>query len=377
MIVDQQYVALDPVHVDATVQAWQTLHPTMGMLVLLPEQEKAAVPWLQQACRTRGIVLMGAIFPALVVEDGFRSQGAWLVCFDTCPEHLLQAPLDDSGRQTLQSWTAGAVNRSGHRPTVFFVFDAMVPDIGTVMDELHLSLDSPPHYAGVNAGSETFTPMPCLFDGERLLGDGVLAINLGAQVATAVRHAYPVSQTLMRATAAQGNRIIQIDGRPAFEVYQDVIAQEYGVTLTRENFYDYAVHFPFGVITVVDVLVRIPVALGDDLSLFCVGEIAPNAALRLLRAPHLEESDCVQELVTKLGSGLRQANACGHGLLTFYCAGRRMHFGGDAVTELGHLRMDTGAPHLFGALSLGEIDSIEDLDAPRFHNAALVCVASP
>lgn len=377
MIVDQKYVALELAQFSAAVQAWQATYPGMGLLVLLPEQEKAVVPWLQQACRERAIPLMGAIFPALVVDQGFRSEGAWLVCFDECPDYLLQTSFDVGGMQSMMTWAASTVARSTGRPTLFFVFDAMVPNIGTVMDELHLALASPPHYVGINAGSESFTAMPCLFDGERLLGDGVLAINMGTHVATAVRHAYPVSNSLMRATAAQGNRIIHIDGRPAFEVYQEVIAQEYGVALTRENFYDYAVHFPFGVVTVVDVLVRIPVALGDDLSLFCVGEIAPNAALRLLQAPHLADSDCVHELVTTLGQGLQTANAAGHGLMGFYCAGRRMHFGEESATELELLRLATGTPQLFGALSLGEIDSIEDLDAPRFHNAALVCVASP
>lgn len=372
MIADRQYLALEPAAFTATVQDWQARFPGMGLFVMLPEAEKAAVPWLQQICRERGIALMGAIFPALVVEDGFSTQGAWLLCFDICPAHLLQASLDEAGRQALCAWTASQVQARTGRPTVFFVFDSMVPNIGTVMDGLHMALESPPHYAGVNAGSESFTPMPCLFDGERLVGDGVLAIDLGPQVATVVRHAYPVSKALLRATAAQGNRIIQIDGRPAFEVYQEVIAHEYGVTLTRENFYEHAVHFPFGVITVVDVLVRIPVALGDDHSLVCVGEIAPNAALRLLRAPQLDDSNCVQDVV----QGLRRQRVSADGLLTFYCAGRRMHFGADAARELAHLRADAGAPHLFGALSLGEIDSIEDLDAPRFHNAALVCVTT-
>lgn len=375
MIVDQQYLALEPALFDAVVQSWKGRYPGMGLFVLLPEKEKTAVPWLQQSCRAHAIPLMGAIFPALVVDQGFCAEGAWLVCFDTCPDYLLQAPLDADGLQALVQWSAATVARSTARATLFFVFDAMVPTIGTVMDELHLALDTPPHYAGVNAGSESFTAMPCLFDTERLVEGGVLVINLGAQVSTAVRHDYPVSDSRMRATAAQGNRIIQIDGRPAFEVYQEVIAKEYGVTLTRENFYDYAVHFPFGVVTVVDVLVRIPVALGEDQSLFCVGEIAPNAALRLLRAPHLADSHCVQALVQTLEKGPRSAPVAAHGLLTFYCAGRRMHFGEDSAQELALLRQSAGSPQLFGALSLGEIDSLEDLDVPRFHNAALVCVA--
>jgi hypothetical protein len=38
---------------------------------------------------------------------------------------------------------------------------------------------------------------------------------------------------------------------------------------------------------------------------------------------------------------------------------------------------DLAAHFPFGALSLGEIDSLEDLSFPRFHNAAIVCIANP
>jgi hypothetical protein len=53
-----------------------------------------------------------------------------------------------------------------------------------------------------------------------------------------------------------------------------------------------------------------------------------------------------------------------------------MHFRDDAVEEVIQLKAAARTPLLFGALTLGEIDSMEDLDMPRFHNAALVCVPS-
>ena len=54
-----------------------------------------------------------------------------------------------------------------------------------------------------------------------------------------------------------------------------------------------------------------------------------------------------------------------------------MHFGAQAADELAALHSETGAQALFGALSLGEIDCSNDFDFPRFHNAALVCLALP
>ncbi|TXH90139.1 MAG: histidine kinase [Rhodoferax sp.] len=373
-MVEQQYVALnDPAQFGAVVQAWGARWPSMGLFVMLPEQEKQHVPWIQGYCRDHGIALMGAVFPALVAQGGFVSEGAWLVCFAEQPDYLLQTDLQGAGAQALEQWTRTTLAGSKAPQTLFFIFDAMVPNVSTLLGNLHMALDSAPRYAGVSAGSETFTPMPCLFDAQRHVGDGVLVIALGEQARTVVQHAYPVSKTLMNATAAQGNRIIRINDRPAFEVYQEVIAQEYGVALTADNFYDYAVHFPFGAVTVVDVLVRIPVALGEDQSLVCVGEISPNTNLRLLRAPELAQSHCVAQLDAALRSAGRPA---GSALMTFYCAGRRMHFGGESALEVQQLQETTVAQALFGALSLGEIDSVEDLDVPRFHNAAMVCIAA-
>ena len=51
-----------------------------------------------------------------------------------------------------------------------------------------------------------------------------------------------------------------------------------------------------------------------------------------------------------------------------------------ATRGLQQMLVEAGVGHaaqIAGALSLGEIDSIEDLGFPRFHNAALVCVARP
>jgi hypothetical protein len=226
-------------------------------------------------------------------------------------------------------------------------------------------------YAGVNAGSETFQSMPCLFDREQFVAQGVLGLLPPLESGCVVRHGYPVSKTLLRATSTEGNRIDSIDGRPAFEVYRHVIQDEYGVTVTHANFYEYAVHFPFGLVMALDVLVRIPVDFNDDGSLWCVGEVPSHALLRLVRAPALQESTCIESVADALDASAEKP--LNHLLLTFYCAGRRMHFGADAGEEIAQLERRTGAG-IAGALSLGEIDSLGDRALPRFHNAAVVCL---
>jgi len=53
-----------------------------------------------------------------------------------------------------------------------------------------------------------------------------------------------------------------------------------------------------------------------------------------------------------------------------------MHFGAEAVNEIAQIQGSLRQADLFGALSLGEIDTLKYLDYPRFHNAAVVCIAS-
>jgi hypothetical protein len=256
--------------------------------------------------------------------------------------------------------------------TLFMLFDAMVPNISTLLDSLYLQLANRVHYAGANAGSETFRPMPCLFDGERVIQHGVLVMLLKPHKGAILEHGYSAPAHTVYATSTEGNRIAQIDWRPAFEVYQELVREQYGIDITAENFYQHGVHFPFGIVRANHhVLVRIPVMLGEDGSLFCVGEVPPNSVLTLLERPSVDTNQTLQTLV----DGLRALNGdlSDAELLLFYCAGRRLHLGNDAATgELQELRHRLGERQIAGAVSLGEIGGSTTWGYPLFHNATLV-----
>lgn len=375
MIIAQHLVCAQREPIDAILDEWQSRWPTLGLLALVPEREQAQVPLLQACAKQLGLPLVGAIFPALLTATGFVTQGIWLLCFEHAPAHFLLPDIQHQGQARLvDAIHAAARSTQAHRLedcTLFTVFDAMLPHIGSLMEDVHMALPQPPRYLGVSAGSETFAPMPCLFDGDRVVGNGVLGMLVPDAPRAVVCHGYTVSESLFWASASQGNRIESIDGRPAFAVYQSLVKKEYGVDLTADNFYQLAVHFPFGVVTAVDVLVRIPVSLGDDGSLYCVGEIPPQSMLRLLCAPKFEDSHCVDVIREALHA--QRTHTAPVPLLVFYCAGRRQHFQGHADDELQHILHKTGSSALYGALSLGELDSLDELLFPRFHNAALVC----
>ena len=373
------FPTLDDAAIGALLDAWRAACPQMGVLALLTEAEQEGVTSLQALCVQRNIPLAGALFPALVESGEFRTRGLWLLRFDTMPYYTLHGNLPHDAAGAAQ--VAEQIGRDIRAQidgdgdvTLFLLFDALVPNIGTLLDELYLQLANRVHYAGVNAGSETFQPMPCLFDGTRIIQNGVLLMLLQAHCGAMLAHGYAAPPVMISATSTEGNRIRQIEWRPAFEVYQELVRAQSGVEVTRENFYQHAVHFPFGIIRANhEVLVRIPVALEEDGSLFCVGEVPANAVLTLLEAPKIDSQHTLQTLVQGLADLNGELSACE--ILLFYCAGRRLHLGLDAASgELRQFAQMTAAAQVGGALSLGEIGSSLKWGYPLFHNATLVAL---
>lgn len=367
--------SLAPSVVDRTLVQWREAFPAFSVLALLPEAESETVHILQAACTRAGVALAGAIFPALVLETGSVQQGAILLPLVNAPAPLLVEEVGQPNAvEPLAARLAGFVDEllgeSDEEATLFCIFDALVPNIATHLDAWYLALADRVHYAGVNAGSERFVPIDCLFDNERIVGGGVLLQLLPGHAGAALEHGFDVPEQVTTATSATGNRIVQIDWRPALEVYRETMDAQYGVSIDRDNFYTYAVHFPFGILRADGtVLVRIPVALDDAGGIFCVGEIPPNSVLTLLdarsgasRATAMLASDLADMATRHAGN-----------LLAFYCAGRRMHMGEDGMKrELASLVRMTGHARLYGALSLGEIGASVSGGYPLFHNATLV-----
>ncbi|MFH1658936.1 MAG: FIST C-terminal domain-containing protein [Pseudomonadota bacterium] len=375
------YVELNRESIEQALNEWSPRQAAAGVVALLPEAEKDRLPVLQAACRQHGLALAGGIFPALIRQETFLTHGVWLLCFDQMPPHFLLPAVnatDNAASAVVAAAREGLKNcpPGAPKPTLFLLFDGMVPNVASILDDIYLELSNRVEYGGVNAGSETFQPMPCLFDEIQVVGDGVLGLLLPGNMAPTLEHGFAQPEQAMSATSTEGNRIAMIDWRPAFDVYQEIIKAQYGIDLQRDNFYEYAVHFPFGILRANgDVVVRIPVALTDDGSLYCVGEIPENAMLVLLQAPAAGAHGCI----VRLADRLRGAHGPMQGaqVLTFYCAGRRMHLGKDAEKELAELQAETRAGEMGGALSLGEIGSTVRWGYPMFHNATLVCSPWP
>ena len=358
------------------LDVWRADDPDAGLFALVAEADReTAIPALQRTCGRMGVPLKGAVFPGLFSDGRFHAGGCLLVRSGGLRHSEIYGPLKPSLYASAVGRMSADVEGRLKEPrgaSLFMVFDAMVVNIATLLDQLYLRLADHVRYMGVNAGSETFRPMPCLFDNERVAQDSVLLMLLPDHEGAVVEHCYSAPDRMCSATSTEGNRIISIDWRPAFDVYREVAKAEYGVDIDAGNFYRHAVHFPFGILRVNgEVIVRFPAALEKDGSIFCIGEVPPNSVLALLRSPEADAVHTVEGIAREMNDLC--GDLSGADILAFYCAGRKMHLGYAAGRELDELGARLAGTNIAGALSLGEIGHSLQRGYPVFHNGAILC----
>ncbi len=364
--------ALEEGALRAAVRGWRARWPRAAVLALLPEAEAGALPTLQAACRAEGAPLLGGIFPRLIHQASFVSHGAWLLRLDEAPPHGLVDGLDAGAaagaRRLLASIGTAAAGR-GPPDTLFLMCDATLPELASLLDELYLELGTSVRWLGVLAGSETFRPVPCVFDEARVVTGGACWALLPPRHRALLVHDYAAPEGASVATSATGNRIVSVDFKPAFDFYRDQLLHQAGVRLTRENFYRHAVEYPFGIeLASGQLLVRMPVALEDDGSIRCAGEVPENAVLVVCRAPPPRFGEAGRALAARL-----EEAGVSSPMVLFYCAGRRLRLGSESEADLRAILGQTRATAA-GALGLGEIGSSAQGLYPQFHNGALVCM---
>lgn len=366
------YIAsLDEAQLQARFEDFKRDNPGGGVLILLAEADKEWVQAIQAIARAGSISMAGAIFPEVIADHQFHKRGMVIVYLPVMQDYVMIQQAEDHSAEWMAGQIAGYSKVSKEKgETLFMIFDSMLPNIASIVDQVYLHLGDRINYAGVNAGSETFTPMHCLFDEKASYQNAVLSLCFNARTKTFLEHGFTPPEHIIAATSSEGNKISSIDWRPAFDVYAELAERQYQIEINKENFYQYAAHYPLGIIRMDgSIICRIPVAFEEDGSIYCVGEVPQNAVLTLLKANYPDFEYTARHLAEQLVA-LETDN-----ILSFYCAGRRMQLEDKAQLELETLDKLLPAKTLYGALSLGEIGSLIPGGYPLFHNATLVTMA--
>lgn len=225
--------------------------------------------------------IFGGIFPEIIHDHEKLSTGSILVGIEQ-PSHIQLIPgLSDPNVDYEEMIDDSLALKE--QVTMFVFVDAFAQRINSLIQDLFSVYGLEFNYIGGGAGSLSFKQKPCLFTNQGLAQDSALLVMLEMDSGVGVSHGWTEVAGPFKVTESQGNVIISLDWKPAFEVYRNVVEQHGQQTFNPEQFFDIAKSYPFGINKLAtEKVIRDPIQVGHDQSLICVGEVPQESFVHIM-----------------------------------------------------------------------------------------------
>jgi hypothetical protein len=271
--------------------------------------------------------------------------------------------------------TAGALPEDREHRAVILLSDGLAGDQQEVVRGAYSVAGALIPLVGGCAGDEMRMQRTRQIYGAEVLTDAVIAVGLAsdAPIGVAAQHGWTRVGEPMLVTAADANRVLELDGRPALDVYVEQLGVSAEMAADPSAFASFALTHPLGLARRGGEEVRF-VAGGDvaDRSLRCIAEVPVGGLV------HLMEGDVSSVLGATDAACADAVAALGDheplGLMVFDCVARRAVLTGDSTTEeIDAIRSHARGAPIAGFYTYGEFS--RSVGIRGFHNQTLVVLA--
>jgi hypothetical protein len=327
------------------------------VVILIGEKNKPDLEALVAELNQNEIEFVGGVFPAIIHDDQKYEEG---IVFTTLP--ALEKPFlitDLNTEQVALPDFGQAETNQDAKCTAVILVDGLTSGIASFLAEVFNRFGDSVSYFGGGAGSLSLQQEPCVFTPAGVFQDAAIVTFVPLEISLGVQHGWQKIMGPLVATKTYQNVIVELNWRNAFEVYREVVETDSGATLTREDFFNTAKGYPFGIYKEeAEDIVRDPIIATEAGELVCVGEVPENAALNIFKGdkPALVRAAGQAADHRQYLAGRRPQQS-----LVIDCISRVLFLEEDFSKELAAVKQGItvsgvqSAP--VGALTLGEISS--------------------
>jgi methyl-accepting chemotaxis protein len=359
--------------------------PAYGFVFASPERDlQATLARVSEAAE--GAQVVGATTAGELTENGLShgSVTVMLVASDTSSasaalsEALSADPLAVAGELAAKVPEAKKAALQRERPhlTTVLLTDGLCGAGEKLVVDLHGLGQGSFQIVGGAAGDEgKFQATPVGANG-RAATNAAAALHVfsSSPWGVGVNHGLRSTTAQMRVTKAKGNVVQEIDGQPAFKVYERYAAER-GVKLEAASATPYMVSNQLGIHFFQDIArARAPLGVGDDLSLTCAAEIPKGSMVSILHGDPASMVDAARTAAEEAKQHLGGKKAAG--VLLFDCVCRGMILKDGFDQEIDAVRSVFAGVPVAGFLTYGEIARYPG-KLNGWHNATAVVVAIP
>ncbi len=329
-------------------------------LVFLADRSDYFLMDLTKFCSANNIELIGGIYSGLLVKDEYMNEGLIVLEIHSLfKTKVLPHMMRSCTQEDL------IINN-----TAIVLADGLSPQFKVLIDTVFNRLEDKVTYVGGGAGYYDMIQRPCIFDNKGLYKDVAIVAVLDHPSVVHYRHGWERLEGPFLASKSIDNILCEIDGSPAFDVYNDILKDHIHEDITIEDFFKTAKNHPFGIDLGQEVdIVRDPISVNEKGEIICVAGIPEESDIYILEG----------NLNTLLKSSFEVAKVCRKNpfidswVLLFDCISRAICLGDSFKKELGNIQVIIEKP-VYGALSIGEISSLNN-GKIQIHNKSAVLAA--
>lgn len=314
------------------------------LMILIGEKSVKYLYVLSDYLNSKDVKFFGGIYPRLLVKNQCISEGFIVQKYEPMYvsmiiPYMMRFKLELSENEDY---------------TAIVLADGLSSKIKHLTDTVYNKIGNKVTYIGGGAGYYDLQHRPCLFDNKGVYKDALFICIIKSSVKLAVEHGWNVLDGPFSVTESQDNILFKVDNYNAFDVYRDVIQEEEGVRLYKEDFFVYAKDYPFGFVekNEDDIIVRDPIALNEEREIVCVANIPEGSELYVLHGNKESLLNSSMEIVKYCMGNVSSEYVP----LLFDCISRAMFLEESFEQELVNIQNKLEYP-VEGALSIGEFAS--------------------
>lgn len=292
------------------------------------------------------IPIFGGIFPQILFKNKKYDKGTAIFCFEeeTLQTHVIHNISDEN-----TNINDSLLNIEEDFNSMFVFVDAFSTSIEKLIDELYHEFGLENNFIGGGAGSLSFEKKPVIISNDGLLEDAAILATTNKTCGIGIKHGWKSIDGSYQVTKADKNTIVELDYRPAFEVYKEVVEKHSGKIFREDNFFDIAKAYPFGVSKIgSEKVVRDPIATQDN-SLICVGAIKFGDYVDILHSNTHDLVEAASDAFIQAKKDYEEKEFT----IFIDCISRVLFMEDEFNLELDAVSKDS--KNLIGAMTLGEI----------------------
>lgn len=274
-----------------------------------------------------------------------------------------------------QVMAAGFQGLSGPIPyrSALVLTDALAGYAQALLEELTLATAGQYQFFGGGAGDNAQFQRTVVFHGTEVLTDAAVALEILSPrpLGIGVSHGWVPASEAFRVTAAEGLRLIGLNGLPAAEAFE-AHADRLGQKLDRQAPVPFFLNNILGVDAGAGYRLRVPLAIDAAGAVLCAAEVPVGSRVHIMRSSAGSAAAAARQAAAAALAGL--GGHAPQAALFFDCVATRLRLGEHFAAELDAVKERIAGIALIGCNTHGQIARANG-QFEGFHNCtAVVCL---